>query len=100
MINAQLGKVLDEAIDRWGTRVVCVEIQCIGPPKGIVEAMSKMKAERMKRAAILEAEGYKQSEIKKVGGDKQAAILEAEGKVEAIKKVADADKYKKVALVE
>ncbi|HIH62485.1 MAG TPA: SPFH/Band 7/PHB domain protein [Methanobacteriales archaeon] len=101
MINAQLRKVLDEATDRWGTRVVRVEIQRIEPPKDIVEAMSKqMKAERMKRAAILEAEGYKQSEIKKAEGDKQAAILEAEGKAEAIKKVADADKYKEVALAE
>ncbi|MGB9844916.1 SPFH domain-containing protein [Methanothermobacter tenebrarum] len=79
MINAQLRKVLDEATDRWGTRVVRVEIQRIEPPKDIVEAMSKqMKAERMKRAAI----------------------LEAEGKAEAIKKVADAEKYKEVALAE
>jgi len=101
MINAQLRKVLDEATDRWGTRVVRVEIQRIEPPKDIVEAMSKqMKAERMKRAAILEAEGYKQSEIKKAEGDKQAAILEAEGKAEAIKKVAEADKYKEIALAE
>lgn len=101
MINAQLRKVLDKATDRWGTRVVRVEIQRIEPPKDIAEAMSKqMKAERMKRAAILEAEGYKQSEIKKAEGRRQAAILEAEGKAESIKKVADAEKYKKVALAE
>lgn len=63
MINSQLRQVLDEATDKWGTRVVRVEIQRIEPPKDIVEAMSKqMKAERMKRAAILEAKGYKQSE--------------------------------------
>ena len=100
-INSQLREVLDLATDKWGTRVVRVEIQKIEPPKDIVEAMSKqMKAERMKRAAILEAEGYKQSEIKKAEGDKQAAILEAEGKAEAIKKVADADKYQEIAIAE
>lgn len=101
MINTQLREVLDEATDKWGTRVVRVEIQRIEPPKDIVEAMSKqMKAERMKRAAILEAEGYKQSEIKKAEGDKQAAILEAEGKAESIKKVADANKYQEIAIAE
>lgn len=101
MINTQLREVLDEATDKWGTRVVRVEIQRIEPPKDIVEAMSKqMKAERMKRASILEAEGYKQSEIKKAEGDKQAAILEAEGKAEAIKKVADADKYQEITIAE
>jgi regulator of protease activity HflC (stomatin/prohibitin superfamily) len=101
MINSQLREVLDTATDKWGTKVVRVEIQKIEPPKDIVEAMSKqMKAERMKRAAILEAEGYKQSEIKKAEGDKQSAILEAEGKAEAIKKVADADKYQEIAIAE
>jgi regulator of protease activity HflC (stomatin/prohibitin superfamily) len=100
-INSQLREVLDLATDKWGTRVVRVEIQKIEPPKDIVEAMSKqMKAERMKRAAILEAEGYKQSEIKKAEGDKQAAILEAQGKAEAIKAVADADKYQEIAIAE
>jgi regulator of protease activity HflC (stomatin/prohibitin superfamily) len=59
-----------------------------------------MKAERMKRAAILEAEGYKQSEIKRAEGDKQAAILESEGKAEAIKKVAEANKYQEIAIAE
>ena len=100
-INTQLREVLDMATDKWGTRVVRVEIQKIEPPKDIVEAMSKqMKAERMKRAAILEAEGYKQSEIKRAEGDKQAAILESEGKAEAIKKVAEANKYQEIAIAE
>lgn len=82
MINAELREVLDEATDKWGSRVVRVEIQKIEPPQDIVDAMSKqMKAERMKRASILEAEG-----------DKQATILEAEGNAESIKKMAEADK--------
>ncbi|MCL2157471.1 MAG: SPFH/Band 7/PHB domain protein [Methanobrevibacter sp.] len=101
MINAQLREVLDEATDKWGTRVVRVEIQKIEPPKDIVDAMSRqMKAERMKRANILDAEGYRQSEITKAEGDKQAAILDAEGKAEAIKKVADANKYQEIAIAE
>jgi len=101
MINTQLRETLDEATDKWGTRVVRVEIQRIEPPKDIVDAMSKqMKAERMKRAAILEAEGYKQSEIKRAEGDKQAAILEAEGQAEAIRQVADAQKYEEIAIAE
>ena len=99
MINTQLREVLDEATDKWGTRVVRVEIQRIEPPKDIVDAMSQqMKAERMKRAAILEAEGYKQSKIKKAEGDKQSIILEAEGKAESIKKVADANKYQEITI--
>ena len=101
MINTELREVLDTATDKWGTRVVRVEIQKIEPPKDIVDAMSKqMKAERMKRAAILEAEGYKQSEIKRAEGDKQSAILEAEGKAEAIKQVADAHQYQEIAVAE
>jgi regulator of protease activity HflC (stomatin/prohibitin superfamily) len=101
MINTQLREVLDEATDKWGTRVVRVEIQKIEPPRDIVDAMSKqMKAERMKRANILDAEGYKQSEITKAEGDKQSAILDAEGKAEAIKKVADAHKYQEIAIAQ
>lgn len=93
MINAELREVLDVATDKWGSKVVRVEIQKIEPPHDIVEAMSKqMKAERYKRASILEAEGYKQSEIKKSEGDKQATILEAEGKAESLLKIAEADK--------
>ena len=93
MINTELREVLDVATDKWGSKVVRVEIQKSEPPQDIVEAMSKqMKAERMKRASILEAEGYKQSEIKKSEGDKQAAILEAEGNAESLLKIAEADK--------
>lgn len=101
MINTHLRQVLDEATDKWGTRVVRVEIQRIEPPKDIVDAMSQqMKAERMKRAQILESEGYKESEIRRAEGDKQAAILESEGQAISIEKVADANKYKEIAIAE
>src|SRR3989339_265596 len=93
-INVQLRKVMDEATDKWGVRVSRVEIQKIDPPQDITDSMSKqMKAEREKRAAILEAEGFKQAAILKAEGAKQSAILEAEGKSEAIRRVADAEKY-------
>ena len=100
-INTNLREVLDVATDKWGSRVVRVEIQRIEPPQDIVDAMSKqLKAERMKRAAILESEGYKQSEIKRAEGDKQAAILDAEGKAISMERVAEAEKYKEITVAE
>ncbi|WP_214416214.1 SPFH domain-containing protein [Sphaerisporangium fuscum] len=79
-INSQLRGVLDEATGKWGIRVNRVEIKAIDPPKNIKEAMEKqMRAERDKRAAILNAEGLRQSQILTAEGEKQSAILRAEG---------------------
>jgi regulator of protease activity HflC (stomatin/prohibitin superfamily) len=83
-INAELRVVLDEATGKWGIRVNRVEIKSIDPPGSIQEAMEKqMRAERDRRAAILQAEGYKQSQILTAEGEKQSAILRAEGQKES-----------------
>jgi regulator of protease activity HflC (stomatin/prohibitin superfamily) len=105
-INSSLRVTLDEATDKWGVKVTRVEVKAIEPPKDITDAMSKqMKAEREKRAVILEAEAYKQKQILTAEGDKQnailvaegarqAAILRAEGEAKAIQNVSvAADKY-------
>ena len=79
-INAALRDTLDEATDKWGVKVTRVEVKEIEPPRDISEAMSKqMKAEREKRATILEAEAYREKQILEAEGDKQNAILVAEG---------------------
>lgn len=84
MINTNLRDVLDEATNTWGVKVTRVEVQKIDPPRDITEAMSRqMKAERDKRAAILEAEGVKQSQILAAEGFKQSEILKAEGDAQA-----------------
>jgi len=94
-VNLQLRSVLDSATDKWGVKVNRVELQRIDPPRDITEAMSRqMKAERDKRATILEAEGLKQAEITKAEGYKQSQILSAEGDAEAVKKTADAERYR------
>jgi regulator of protease activity HflC (stomatin/prohibitin superfamily) len=105
-INAALRLTLDEATDKWGVKVTRVEVKEIEPPRDITDAMSKqMKAEREKRAVILEAEAYRQKQILEAEGDKQnnilvaegqrqAAILRAEGEAQAIQNVSTAaDKY-------
>jgi regulator of protease activity HflC (stomatin/prohibitin superfamily) len=84
MINTNLRLVLDEATNGWGVKVTRVEVQKIDPPRDITEAMSRqMKAERDKRASILEAEGFKQSQILQAEGVKQSEILKAEGDAQA-----------------
>ncbi|MFC2015182.1 SPFH domain-containing protein [Chloroflexota bacterium] len=79
-INAALTITLDEATDKWGVKVLRVEVKEIEPPRDISDAMSKqMKAEREKRATILEAEAYRDKQILEAEGDKQNSILVAEG---------------------
>src|SRR5215813_2745021 len=83
-INTNLRHVLDEATNNWGVKVTRVEVQKIDPPRDITEAMSRqMKAERDKRAAVLESEGVKQSQILQAEGVKQSEILKAEGDAQA-----------------
>jgi regulator of protease activity HflC (stomatin/prohibitin superfamily) len=83
-INGQLRGVLDEATGKWGIRVNRVELKAIDPPPSIQDSMEKqMKADRDKRAAILQAEGQRQAQILQAEGQKQAAILSAEGEKQA-----------------
>jgi regulator of protease activity HflC (stomatin/prohibitin superfamily) len=83
-INTNLRDVLDDATKPWGVKVTRVEVQKINPPVDITQAMSRqMKAERDKRAAILDAEGFKQARILEAEGQKQSEILKAQGDAQA-----------------
>ena len=105
-INLALREILDDATDKWGVRVVRVEIQRIDPPPDVMHAMhEQMKAERTRRAVVTEADGVRAASIARAEGEKQAAILtaegvkqrqilEAQGQADAIRAVADAEQYR------
>jgi regulator of protease activity HflC (stomatin/prohibitin superfamily) len=105
-INLNLRQILDEATDKWGVRVARVEIQRIDPPPDVMSAMhEQMKAERTRRAVVLQADGERQAAIARAEGEKQSAILsaqgvkerqilEAEGEAMAIRSVAEAEQYR------
>ncbi len=111
-INTRLREILDDATDKWGVRVVRVEIQRIEPPPDVVSAMhDQMKAERTRRAVVTEAqgvreaaitraEGEKQAQILKAEGTKQRQILEAQGEAQASERVADAERYRRQTVAE
>ena len=105
-INTELRQILDDATDKWGVKVVRVEIQRIDPPPDVMSAMhEQMKAERTRRAVVTEADGSREAAIARAEGDKrsniltaegqrESQILRAEGEAESVKRVADAEQYR------
>lgn len=101
VINTKLRDILFAATDEWGVNVVRVELQRIEPPADVTQAMHRqMKAERERRAVVLEAEGERTANITRSEGVKQSAILEAEGRAAAIREVAAAEREQSILLSE
>jgi regulator of protease activity HflC (stomatin/prohibitin superfamily) len=111
-INLNLRQILDEATDKWGVKVVRVEIQRIDPPPDVMSAMhEQMKAERTRRAVVTEAEGRRTAAVTTAEGEKTAAILqaegvkqrqilEAEGEADAIRAVAEAERFRQLTVAQ
>ncbi len=111
-VNAALRQILDDATDKWGVRVVRVEIQRIDPPADVMHAMhEQMKAERTRRAVVTEAEGAREAAITRAQGDKESAILtaegqrqkdilNAEGEAQAVRTRAEAEQYREQVVAE
>ena len=94
-INTALRNILDDATDKWGVRVVRVEIQRVDPPPDVMNAMHEvMKAERTRRAIVTEAQGAREAAITRAEGEKQSAILSADGEAAATRAMADAESYR------
>src|SRR5689334_17802790 len=94
-INTHLRDILDDSTDKWGVRVVRVEIQRIDPPPDVVQSMHhQMQAERTRRAVVTEALGVREAAITRAEGEKQSAILEAEGGAEATRMAASAEQFR------
>jgi regulator of protease activity HflC (stomatin/prohibitin superfamily) len=100
-INTHLRDILDDATDKWGVRMVRVEIQRIDPPSDVIQSMHhQMQAERTRRAVVTEAQGSREAAITRAEGDKQAVILAAEGDAQAMERIADAEKYRRLAVAQ
>jgi regulator of protease activity HflC (stomatin/prohibitin superfamily) len=111
-INTNLRQILDDATDKWGVKVVRVEIQRIDPPPDVMSAMhEQMKAERTRRAVVTEAEGRRTAAVTTAEGEKTAAILQAEGikerqileaqgEADAIRAVAEAERFRQLTVAE
>jgi regulator of protease activity HflC (stomatin/prohibitin superfamily) len=100
-INTALRQILDDATDKWGVRVVRVEIQRVDPPPDVMSSMHEvMKAERNRRAIVTEAQGSREAAITRAEGEKAAAILSAEGEASATRTSADAEQYRQLTVAD
>jgi regulator of protease activity HflC (stomatin/prohibitin superfamily) len=100
-INTHLRDILDDATDKWGVRMVRVEIQRIDPPSDVIQSMHhQMQAERTRRAVVTEAQGAREAAITRAEGEKEAVILAAEGDAQAMERIADAEKYRHLAVAQ